>query len=536
MTLPTTFDRLLRKRPSRIGLRLFAFNLLVLFVPVAGILYLDVYEARLLETQERGMVQQARMVAAALSTQDSIDENTAHEFLSRVEDPGEVRVRIFDAQGKLLGDSARVGTRPQARPADDYTQEIASRRRRFLYQVGARLVQSRDGMASALHRMLGEGRAAPTADRPPGDGPPPELRAALTGRYGAAARRTPGQRSLTLNSAVPIRHSGDLAGAVVVSQSTFRILQALYDVRLRLFEIVLMSIAAAGILTRIASSTIVKPVVRLRHTAVALASRQTALSGKFSQVDRRDEIGDLARSLEELAARLDAHVRLLESVSADVAHEFKNPLAAIRIAAETMADEDDAQERRRFLAMLTRDVGRLEMLVTGVRELAQIDTELSHARREPVDVASLLRNIIDGRHLVLGSSIRLDVPPEPILVSGSADRLSQVFENLIENAASFSPEASPVEISASVGRGECVVCVRDRGPGIPPEHAERVFERFFSYRPASNRRDHMGLGLAIARTIVAGYGGSIAARNRADGGAELDVRLPVVAEHYRQHA
>ena len=530
MTVSNRLARVLRKRPSRIGLRLFAFNLLVLFVPVAGILYLDVYEGRLLETQERGMVQQARAVAAALATHDSLDETSARLFLSRIDDPAEVRIRIFDRGGQLLGDSARALNRGQARPGGEYTPPITNPRRRFLYRIGAALVQLRATITSAPRRLLSRGRAAPTSAEPV-EGSAPELKAALANRYGAAVRRTPGQRSLTLYSAVPIRLSGDVAGAVVVSQSTFRILQALYDVRLRLFEIVLMSIAAAGILTRIASSTIVKPVVRLRHTAVALAARQTALSGKFSQVDRRDEIGDLARSLEELAGRLDSHVRLLESVSADVAHEFKNPLAAIRIAAETMADEDDVEERRRFLRMLKRDVDRLEMLVTGVRELAQIDTELSNRQRQPVDVVSLLEGVIEGRRLVLRSPIRFDVPSGRVLVNGSADRLTQVFENLIDNAGSFSPEGQPVEISASAVRGECVVCVSDSGPGIPPGHTERVFERFFSYRPASNRRDHMGLGLAIARTIATGYGGSIAARNRPDGGAEFEVRLPVVAEH-----
>ena len=92
----------------------------------------------------------------------------------------------------------------------------------------------------------------------------PEVRAALEGRYGAGVRPTPGQRSLTLYSAVPIRHGDRIVGAALVSQSTFRILQALYDVRLRIFQIVIASIGAAVIIGLLMSATIVRPLVRLR--------------------------------------------------------------------------------------------------------------------------------------------------------------------------------------------------------------------------------------------------------------------------------
>ena len=332
----------------------------------------------------------------------------------------------------------------------------------------------------------------------------PEVRAALTRGYGAASRQTAGQRSLTLSSAVPIRADGEVLGAVVVSQSTFRILQALYDVRLRLFEIVLLSLGAAAVLTLVASSTIVNPLLRLQQAAAGLTGRSGALGGVFIQVKRKDEIGDLARSLEHLAARLDDHIKLLESFAADVAHEFRNPLTAIRTAAETVADTDSADERQRFLGMLLKDVDRLEKLVSGVRELASIDTQLSTAERARINLSDLLRNLVAGRGQIVPTPLKLQLPAAPVFVLGSADRLWQVFENLVDNAASFSPPGTDVEISAVVQSGSCVVTVADRGPGIPDEHLARVFERFFSYRPGSDRREHMGLGLAIAQAVVAG--------------------------------
>src|SRR5690606_3292443 len=112
---------------------------------------------------------------------------------------------------------------------------------------------------------------------PERSGVPPEVGTALDGRYGAATRRTPGQRSLTMFTAVPVREGGAVIGAVVVSQSTFRVLQSVYDVRLRIFQVVVASLVAAALLTALAAMTIVKPLRRLRRQATALAERRGPL-------------------------------------------------------------------------------------------------------------------------------------------------------------------------------------------------------------------------------------------------------------------
>lgn len=519
-----TLTSLLRRRPSRIGVRLFAFNLLVVFVPLAGLWYLDVYESQLLQAQERGMVHQARLVAAALASaeSDEVRWRQAAALFASIEEQGDARIQVFDVSGRLVQDSIRHAKSDPPRVPDVYIQ-VPDRRRRVLYRIGVRLVQLRDAIPGTLVRVFSRREMGPSTVVP--QDRRPEVQAALAGRYGASSRRTPGQRSMTLSSAVPVRQGGTIVGAVVVSQTTFRILQALYAVRLRLFEIVLVALLAAVLLTRLASSTIVNPIVRLQQAAAALTSRRGALGGVFARVDRKDEVGDLARSLEELARRLDAHIKLLESFAADVAHEFRNPLAAIRTAAETIAGADGVEERQRFLSMLVRDVDRLERLVEGVREMARIDAQLSTEARAPVDIGVLLTHIVEGRRSMQDRPIRYQRSAAPLLVNASPDRLSQVFENLIENALSFSGE-HPVDIDAAADGGFCVVRITDRGPGIPPEHLDRIFDRFFSYRPASDRRGHMGLGLAIARTIVDGYGGRISASNRAGAGAAFEVRLP----------
>jgi two-component system sensor histidine kinase ChvG len=531
MSAASRLADMVRMRPSRIGLRLLAFNLLIVFLPVAGILYLDVYERELLRSQERSMIQQARTVAAALSDGAPLAA-TAPALLARIAERGDARLLVYDVSGALVADSARIPpTDWNPAPATEAARYDASDsgRRRVLYRLGAAIAALRRETGAWISGVISRSTEPPGAGTG-GSGPQPEVRAALLGGYGAATRPTPGQRSLTLHTAVPVRQGAAVTGAVVASQSTFRILQALYDVRLRVFEIVVASLAMAILLSTVMSATVVRPLVRLRRAAAALAARRSALPGQFRGSERRDEIGELARALEELTRRLDAHLRLLESFAADVSHEVRNPLASIRSAAEMMAAAGEEADRHRFLEMLTREVDRLERLVSGVRELAHIDAQMAQEAPSTTDLAALVSRLVEGSRLTDGAPVVLTQPAGPLaaIVHGSPDRLVQVFENIVRNARSFAPPGSTVDIFIDHEDRHWRVTVADRGPGLPPAHLMRVFERFFTFRPGTpgERREHAGLGLAIARAIVHGYGGTIAAANRPGGGASFTVLLP----------
>ena len=507
--------------PSRIGLRLLAFNLLVVFVPVIGVLYLDVYETQLLQAQEGQMVLQGRLIAGATASPNGLDVDRFTTLIRSLGRQSDARVRLYDAAGLLIADSARIVAPPSASYA--YPSAPASdTRSHFLYRVGASIANARQRVSSLLHRLT-TGRDEATV--PETSDVAPEVRAALEGRYGAATRQTPGQRSLTMFAAVPVREGGTVIGAVVVSQSTFRVLQSVYDVRLRIFQVVIASLFAAAILTTLAAMTIVKPLRRLRRQAAAAAERRGPLPVSFPGSNRKDELGDLARAMEVLTRRLNEQIGQLEGFTADVAHEFRNPLASIRTAAEMAGQSERAEDRDRFLGLMMRDVDRLERLVSGAREMARIDGELEQSGQQAAPLADLLRDAIDRLGPIAHSRISLDGLPADVVVRGSRERLSQVFENLLANAVSLAPPETQVEVAASVDGQQCAVRIADRGPGIPEAHLDRIFERFFTYRPASGRQEHLGLGLAIARRIVESHGGTLTALNREGGGAEFTVSL-----------
>jgi len=201
------------------------------------------------------------------------------------------------------------------------------------------------------------------------------------------------------------------AGAVLVSQSTYRILRDLYELRLRVFEIFLVSVAAAVALSLLTSTTIVRPLTRLRWQAGEILDGRGHLRGHFQAPTRRDEIGELARALRELTRRLEAHLAFGESFAADLSHELKNPLASIRAAAE-MIPAAGADERARFLGVIQQEVARLEGLLARVREIAWIDARLEEEQRERLDVAELAARCVESLRLRQPAlpAFRLTVP------------------------------------------------------------------------------------------------------------------------------
>lgn len=536
---------------SRITVRLLTFNVLIVFLPVAALLYLDTYEQQLLRSLEHALVQQGRILASVLAGQNPLQPDSAQRILQQLEQRHEARLRILDPQGRLLADSSRLGPRreeitpteknaAQPQGADEANNDdVVPAQQRLLYRIATYPVQ--------LYRRL---------FRPPE--PPlesaefyintsvllgPEIQEALEGRYGAMTRiSTGGQRSVTLYSAIPIRTEEAVVGAVLVSQSTYRILRDLYELRLEIFTVFLVSLAAAVGLSLLASTTIAAPLRKLRRQAREILDHRGRLRGHIRFNSRRDEIGDLSRSLEEMTRKLQNHIEFVESFASDISHEFKNPLASIRSAGEMAAQSKSGEDRDRFLALIQKEVSRMQHLLGAVREISLLDAQLEEEERASVEIGRILKRVVEAYRLRGGSTVPVTISENsgPVTVSMAPERLAQVFENLLENALSFSPPEGEVRIDLFRDRDQGVIGFEDNGPGIPDQHLEKIFDRFFSYRPDERTSastepaaKHLGLGLAIVKAIVKGYGGSVQAKNRAvDGarltGARFEIRLPVV--------
>lgn len=511
---------------SRIWIRLLAFNVLLVFLPAGGLLYLASYEEELLASQENAMAQEARLLASALEEPSlPFDAERAQSLLERLNRRSASRLRILDLEGRVLADSARQGPRREPGVERDEALLEPEARESVVYRIGSGLFR----LFQRLFRAPGPAAESTRQTEPEELLERREVQRALAGEYGAASRPTPGQRSLTLHSALPVRRGEAVAGVVLVSRSTYRLLQEIYEMRLEIFQVVLYSVLAAVVLSLLVATTIVRPLRRLRHQAAAVVDRRGRLTGRFVGSTKLDEIGELSRALEALSRRLEEHIGFTESFAADLAHELKNPLASIRTAAEAVADIEDPEERSRFLTMIQRQVARMEHLLTSARELTRLDAELEHEERRAVDLADLMEEILEGFRLRYGDRLQLSArrPEGPVEIFASPERLAQVLENLLDNAVGHSAEGGSVEVTLTRLDGMARLEVADEGPGVPPEHREKIFQRFYSYRPGAKKGEHTGLGLSVVRAIADGYGGSIAVEGRPRGGALFRVELPL---------
>ena len=498
---------------SRISIRLALFNLLVVFLPVAGVLFVGNYEQNLEEMQIDSMQRQGRLVAGAILNGE---KPTAALGSVRF---GDERIRIVSPSRRVIADTGAISV------AEEESESPAHSN--WLYRVGAAILKKPLQWLRPITRPLASSDEYERSGILRG----PEVEAAFQGRTAVEKRVSSAPaRQVTIYTALPIYRRGDVVGTVLVSQTTDGIREKIHAVRLAVLQIFLAAVVVAMILTLLVSTTIVQPLRQLRKEATDIADPRGRLRGRFKGSKKRDEIGDLARALERLSRRLEQHQQSTEAFASDVSHEFKNPLASIRMATEMLAQVDAPAERSRFLRVAESEIARMENLMAQVREITMIDAEIQKEERTSVDVNALLQRIVEGFRMREKDRVFFDLQLGDGLpaITASEDRLLQVFENLLDNAVSFTPAGKRIAITSARDGDAIVVRVADEGPGIPEENLGRIFDRFFTYRPDHpTTQRHTGLGLSIVKAIVEGYGGNTTAANGVRGGAVFEVRIPV---------
>jgi two-component system sensor histidine kinase ChvG len=508
---------------TRISVRLMAFNLLLVFLPVGAILYLGAYETHLVDREYASLHEQAALVAASLE-RDARPLAAAASMTAGIARKRErellPRFRVVDLGGSVVADSL-----PAAVPAPP--PKLGRVRRNWLYRAGS-------AIGRPVLRLL---RLALTGPRVEENEPyehaaklgTPEVRDALHGKTAQAKRFDSRRRLVVLSVAVPLRDARGVAGVVIAERTTAAILRDLSALRLGVLRIFMASVVVAMLISFFVAMTIVRPLRQLRFEAARI-DRHAGPVARFTPSRSRDEIGALSRSLDRLTRRLTGYARFMDRFASDLSHEMKNPLASVRTATEMLAEIDDPAERRRFRRMIEQDIARMEHLLDDVREITSVDTGLLREPRAPVAVDALLMKIADGMRMRERGRITIELEAAEGLppVSASEERLIQVFENVLDNAVSFSRDGGRVLIELLRDGNAVVVRIRDEGPGIPAEHLGRIFDRFFTWRPDQPKRmsRHTGLGLAIVKRIIEGYGGTITAANGEAGGAVFEIRLP----------
>jgi two-component system sensor histidine kinase KdpD len=212
--------------------------------------------------------------------------------------------------------------------------------------------------------------------------------------------------------------------------------------------------------------------------------------------------------------------RMKSQFVASVSHELRTPITSIRGAVAASRRTDDPAQREELLDVVDRQSGRLQAMVEEMLVAARMQENANRPTMQPIDLCALVKLTALDSH-VAGRTVELELP-EHCMVRAEPEALRRVLTNLIENAHKYG--SSPIRVAVQVADDQVVMSVIDRGPGIPPEERERIFERFYRVDP-NGTKPGMGLGLSIVRGLVESCGGTVWVEDAPGGGAAFRVSL-----------
>jgi signal transduction histidine kinase len=283
----------------------------------------------------------------------------------------------------------------------------------------------------------------------------------------------------------------------------------------------------ANLLAYLVAAPALRPIGRA--TASAAEIEATAdFSRRISGGDQPGDVGELVRTLNDLIAKVESTLDAHRAFLADSSHELRRPLAVLRGNLEVLnSDAIPAAERREIIAETEAESRRMSQILSDLLMLSQVDARLI-LQLQSIDLGKLVQAVAEReRQRFPDRVIRYEAPVAPVEIRADEQRVRQVLENLVENAARYSDTGKPIDLAVRRSGRFAVAEVRDQGPGMTPDESRHAFERFF--RGSHSRRQHAdgtGLGLAIVRHIAEAHGGGVAMTSSPTG-TDVKVELPL---------
>lgn len=553
---------------SSLTKRILFLNMAALGILVVGILYLNQFRDGLIDARVESLMTQGEIIAGAIAASatvetDSIsidpekllelqageslapgsDQLDSLDFpinpervapvLRRLISPTRTRARIYDRDANLLLDSRHLYSRGQILRYD--LPPVEEEELDFLDQIQKFLADIFRRTDLPIYR-----------EQPGGNGSAfPEVMNALTGSPGTVVRVSE-QGEQIVSVAVPIQRFRAVLGVLMLNTQGGDIDKIVAAERKAILRVFGVAALVNVLLSMMLASTIANPLRRLAAAAVRVRRGVKSREEIPDFSERQDEIGNLSVAVRDMTNALYARIEAIESFAADVSHELKNPLTSLRSAVETLPLAKNDASRNRLMEIIQHDVRRLDRLITDISDASRLDAELAREDARRVDLKKFVGDLVGvsrevgARKKAVEIEFRAAKLPQGVkgyFVLGHDLRLGQVITNLIENARSFVPDGhGRIVVALSRAGRHNILTVEDNGPGIRAENIERIFERFYTDRPAGEAfGQNSGLGLSISRQIVEAHGGKLTAENIAGAkpgdvrGARFIVTLPAEA-------
>ncbi|GLR40587.1 histidine kinase [Mesorhizobium amorphae] len=531
---------------SSLTRRILFLNLAGLAVLVTGILYLNTFRDGLIDARVESLMTQGEIIAGAIAASATVETDSISidpekllelqageslgpgsdqldnldfpinpervaPVLRRLISPTRTRARIYDRDANLLLDSRHLYSRGQILrydlpPVDEEEPDLLERVQKFVFDF------FRNTDLPVYHEQPGGNGAAF-----------PEVVKALTGSPSTIVRISE-QGEQIVSVAVPIQRFRAVLGVLMLSTEGGDIDKIVAAERKAILRVFGIAALVTAILSMLLASTIANPLRRLSAAAVRVRRGVKNREEIPDFSDRQDEIGNLSIAVRDMTNALYARIEAIESFAADVSHELKNPLTSLRSAVETLPLAKNDNSRARLMEIIQHDVRRLDRLITDISDASRLDAELAREDAGTVDLKKFITDLVAVSREATRNKKAVEIEfkvaklPQGVkgyFVTGHDLRIGQVITNLIENARSFVPEDhGHIAISLARAGKVNIVTVDDNGPGIRADNIDRIFERFYTDRPAGEAfGQNSGLGLSISRQIVEAHGGTLTAEN-----------------------
>lgn len=472
----------------------------------------------------------SRRIRGRISTASGLDDETLGRIrisspelrrILRGIDRPQARVWILDSEQRVRAVVGRLsGDRNQVDETRDTSMSI-SQRLRFL--------------ADRFGTFLLEPPPPVIEDHPTDIKQRPEeiFRRVLDGEMAMDRRPSLDGRAEILMAAEPIWHADAVLGAVVVEQSSGKVLAAQYRTIRRLTLVSVFVFGFVTIALLLFTSRLALRIRKLRDEAERAISPEGRVLAENIDVDTQagDEVGDLARSLTGMLGRLTQYMRYLETMPDTLAHEMNNPLNVVGSSLENLERETDPARRQEYMQRARNGIQRLGTIMRSLTEAANFEDAIASETLEQFDLAELITSYVDGYRLSQPErKFELDVPSQAVLVNGVPDHIAQMLDKLADNAIEFGDPETPIMFRLRVSAGTALLSVLNDGPALPEHLGERLFDPMVSVAQTNASQTHLGLGLYIVRLIVDFHQGRVQATSRSkDNGAEITVSLPLAA-------
>jgi len=329
---------------------------------------------------------------------------------------------------------------------------------------------------------------------------------------------------------------GENKGYIAVSEIANDILVAVDERKNFILRTVFLVALVIVIFSIFLNKYILKPIRSLVLYTKAIKEKDVKMDKHKKYFLRKDEVGQLSRSLNEMTEDLYKRINAAETFSSDLAHEIRNPLTSLKGASEVLDNTVDSDKRKKLIKVISHDVERIERLITDYSQMLKDEAALSRSKMTKIDLLSVVNSVVEDFNSNLINSnknIKININNSKLNgsklnVLGVESKLEQIIANLLDNAVSFSPSNSNISVVCNTKKNNAQLIIEDEGPGFNEKNIDKIFDRFYSNRP-EKFGEHSGLGLNIVKNIIELHGGSVLASNQTGSkkGARIEVLLPI---------